>query len=194
MKLTSLLWLVLSTGCGGPSQPAPSPQPEAMPKVITVEPAQPDTLQEVPALPAHTVLQVFCRDSGHLERFMDDGRWLVQEPGGELAPRAPMSVYEPDHDALSGDALRRIRETLVEVDFFELPPRLEGTMPGPGVLLPGGQGAPQALVYVFSAFDEDGLPHSVELEGEIRAFGTFGALHPLVQSLDREAWGRWRNE
>jgi hypothetical protein len=33
MKLTPLLWLVLSAGCGGPSQP------EAMPKVITVEPS-----------------------------------------------------------------------------------------------------------------------------------------------------------
>ncbi len=191
MPFLPLLWLFITAGCGDPPHSATSPPVASAPQEIAVEPARSSPLHEVPELPPHTVLQVFYRDTGHLERFMDDGRWLVQVPGGELTPQAPKSAYEPDRDVLSADALRRIREKLDEVGFFELPARVEGTMPGPGGLLTGGQGVPQAQVYVLSAFDGSGAQRSVELEGEIRAFGTFGALQPVMESLDREAWGRW---
>jgi hypothetical protein len=167
---------------------------QAAPEGAPGEPAPPSALRATPPLPDDTALQLFCRSTGHLERFMDDGRWLVQEPGGELAPQTPRSYYEPDGERLSEDALRRIRERLDEVGFFELPGRVDGAMPGPDVLLTGGQGAPQALVYVFTASDDSSTAHSVEVEAEIRALDTFGVLHPLAESLDREAWGRWMNE
>jgi hypothetical protein len=194
MKRCNLLGLLLATSCGCSSWSTPQPPPAVPPLETPATQTQPGPLHEVPELPTSTALQFFCRDTGHLELFMEDGRWMVREPSGDLQQRAPQSYYEADSDRLSDDALRRIRAALDEVDFYALPARIDGNMPGADAMLTGGQGALQAQVYAFSAFDGAGAGHTVELEAEIRSLDTFGALQPLVESLDREAWGRWMNE
>jgi len=179
-----LLALVLHAACGA-APPSP-PTPEA---VVT------SALQDIPAPPAGTLLQFFCRETGQLERVMGDGRWLVQPPGGTLEERRPESYYEPGRPLLGEDGgLRRIREVLASVGFFDLPARVPSPPVPPGALLLRGHGPPQPLAYAFSAYDAGGTLHVVEVAGDLRAPETFGALAPLVQSLDRELWGTWRFE
>jgi hypothetical protein len=182
--------LALGTAC----DPVPPPEaagPAAAVEQVPTEPEGPSPLHAVPPLPAGVLLQVFCRETGQLERFMDDGRWLVQEPGGELLQRAPRSYYEPDGELLSEDALRRVRQALDEVGFLELPTRVDSPAAGRDLLLTGGQGPVRLQVHAFSVMDAAGAPHTVEVEGDLRALESFGALQPLVHSLDREAWGRF---
>jgi len=179
-----LLLALLLPACGFAAAP---PHPSIPEDAVT------PSLQAVPVPPADTLLQLFCRDTGHLERVMSDGHWLVQPPGGTLAERRPESFYEPGLPRLGEDGgLRRLRETLAAVEFFDLPDRVPSLDLPPGTMLTHVHRAPLYQTYAFSAYDPEGTLHVVEGAGDLWAPETFGALEPLVVSLDREVRGLWQ--
>lgn len=188
-----LCGLLALLGCtsGARGTTAASPPPSSV-----SPPRQASAMLEVPVPTQDVVLQLFCRSTGRLERFERDGRWMVTEPGGAATALRPNSYYGGSGDRLGADALRRIRESMTAVGFFQLPALIQGNLPPKPseVFLMGGQGALNPLRYALSAFSPEGKLHVVEIDAELRSLETFGPLLPLVTELDREAWGNWRLE
>jgi hypothetical protein len=162
--------------------------------VVPTEVPVPSDLSAIPAMPSGTLLQLTWRSTGRVDRFMDDGRWLLAQPGVAESPQKPMSRIDRGVDKLTPAGVGRIRATLDKVGFFGLPSHVAGTPPPAGAVLTGGQGAFKAQSFALSAFDPKGDVKTVEIEGDFRAFDSFGLLAPLFRQLDIEAWGGWQYE
>ncbi len=146
------------------------------PALDTVTPAK---TRLPPEPPPETLVQIFYPKTGTWDRVLLDGRRMHGKQDGNYQLVKVNPKGQSPRAKMAPDAVERVQQALVAVDFRNLPADL------PEEEAPGADTQP----LVFSIRPDSGRSYTVSLTGSLSEPESLGPLAPLYAVLQDEVFG-----